>query len=47
MRNALNNRQNKVLKILSEKVDNFYLSGGTALAKYYFQHRNSEDLDFF
>lgn len=25
----------------------FYLAGGTALAQYYFQHRKSEDLDFF
>lgn len=25
----------------------FYLSGGTALAEYYLQHRYSEDLDFF
>lgn len=28
-------------------VDNFYLSGGTALAEFYLQHRLSEDLDFF
>ena len=26
---------------------NLYLTGGTALARYYFQHRLSEDLDFF
>jgi len=25
----------------------FYLSGGTALAEYYLHHRLSEDLDFF
>src|SRR3989338_4952937 len=25
----------------------FYLSGGTALAEYYLQHRYSEDFDFF
>lgn len=25
----------------------FYLSGGTALAAYYFEHRYSDDLDFF
>lgn len=25
----------------------FYLSGGTALAAYYFEHRFSDDLDFF
>jgi predicted nucleotidyltransferase component of viral defense system len=28
-------------------VDNFYFTGGTALAKYYLSHRFSEDLDFF
>jgi len=27
--------------------DNFYLTGGTALAEFYFSHRFSEDLDFF
>lgn len=27
--------------------NNFYLSGGTALAEYYLHHRLSEDLDFF
>lgn len=26
---------------------NLYLTGGTALARFYFQHRLSEDLDFF
>lgn len=46
---VLSNFQTKVLaywpKIaLSKK---FYLAGGTALAQYYFQHRKSEDLDFF
>ena len=25
----------------------FYLTGGTALSAFYFQHRFSEDLDFF
>lgn len=28
-------------------VEKFYLSGGTALAGFYLQHRYSEDLDFF
>lgn len=28
-------------------VNNFYLSGGTALSEYYLHHRLSEDLDFF
>ena len=34
-------RKSKLIK------NNFYLTGGTALAKYYLQHRLSEDLDFF
>jgi predicted nucleotidyltransferase component of viral defense system len=29
------------------KNDNFYLSGGTALSRFYYQHRYSDDLDFF
>jgi len=28
-------------------IKRFYLTGGTALAEFYFQHRISEDLDFF
>jgi predicted nucleotidyltransferase component of viral defense system len=28
-------------------IKNFYLTGGTALAEFYFQHRLSEDIDFF
>ena len=39
--------QQKVLEILSNKIDDFYLAGGTALSLYYFHHRESEDLDFF
>lgn len=39
--------QDIVLKKLSKKIDEFYLAGGTALAKYYFQHRDLYDLDFF
>ena len=27
--------------------DQFYLTGGTALSRFYYQHRYSEDLDFF
>jgi predicted nucleotidyltransferase component of viral defense system len=41
------NFQNKVLKFLSKKIDDFYLCGGTALSLYYFNHRESLDLDFF
>lgn len=42
--------QIQLLKLLSaqeEIRENFYLSGGTALAEYYLHHRYSEDLDFF
>lgn len=28
-------------------INNFYLTGGTALAAFYLKHRHSEDLDFF
>ncbi len=46
----LSNNQKNILSLLSkEKIisDNFYLSGGTALAEFYLNHRLSEDLDFF
>lgn len=39
--------QDRVLKILSGKADNYCLGGGTALSKFYFNHRRSFDLDFF
>jgi len=39
--------RNRVLEILSGKLDGFYLAGGTALSLFYFQHRESFDLDFF
>lgn len=37
----------KILVILKEKIDSFYLAGGTALSRIYFKHRGSYDLDFF
>ncbi len=46
----LTKKQALLLELISKQkdiTDNFYLSGGTALAEYYFQHRLSEDLDFF
>lgn len=45
----LNPFQQKVLQIFKTSVltKKFYLSGGTALAEFYLQHRRSEDLDFF
>jgi predicted nucleotidyltransferase component of viral defense system len=42
--------QQTLLTSLSQEqtvAENFYLSGGTALAEYYLHHRFSEDLDFF
>ncbi len=46
----LTKRQQQLLALLSQEKyiqQYFYLSGGTALAEYYLQHRLSEDLDFF
>jgi predicted nucleotidyltransferase component of viral defense system len=39
--------QDKVLKLLAGKMEDFYLVGGTALSRIYFKHRISYDLDFF
>jgi predicted nucleotidyltransferase component of viral defense system len=39
--------QDIVLQTLKDQAAPFYLAGGTALAKFYFQHRDSYDLDFF
>ena len=39
--------QEKTLGALSGKIPHFYLVGGTALSLFYFQHRESIDLDFF
>jgi len=47
---VLSKNQVNVLSLLSAEklvVDSVYLSGGTALAEFYLQHRLSEDLDFF
>ena len=46
----LSENQRRLLSILSKQkaiCDNFYLTGGTALAEFYLSHRLSEDLDFF
>ena len=43
----LKTRQLKILKALSGEVDDFYLCGGTALSLFHFDHRESDDLDFF
>lgn len=37
----------KILNSLSGKLEGFYLAGGTALSVFYFNHRESYDLDFF
>lgn len=41
--------QQQVLSLVNNasELTHFYLSGGTALAEYYFHHRFSDDLDFF
>jgi len=39
--------QDKVLKLIDELKTPFYLTGGTALSRCYFNHRYSDDLDFF
>jgi len=39
--------QDGVIKIVNDLKLPFYLTGGTALSRYYFNHRYSDDLDFF
>jgi hypothetical protein len=39
--------QDKVLELIAQANSDFYLTGGTALGRYYLQHRYSDDLDFF
>lgn len=39
--------QDKVLAKIQQLDTRFYLTGGTALSRAYFQHRYSDDLDFF
>lgn len=39
--------QDKFLKWLASNHYPFYLTGGTALGRFYINHRYSEDLDFF
>lgn len=47
MNEQLKKKQLQILKQLTGKIDDFYLVGGTALSLFYFDHRESEDLDFF
>ena len=49
-RTILSKKQQAVLSVISSETaicKYFYLTGGTALAEFYLQHRFSEDLDFF
>ncbi len=39
--------QDEIFSALSPLGDVIYLTGGTALARFYYDHRISEDLDFF
>ncbi|MBN1115258.1 MAG: nucleotidyl transferase AbiEii/AbiGii toxin family protein [Oligoflexia bacterium] len=39
--------QDRVLAALKPVLSGFYLTGGTALGRFYLDHRLSEDLDFF
>lgn len=39
--------QDKILNALKSVLSNFYLTGGTALGRFFLNHRFSEDLDFF
>lgn len=47
MNKDLKSHQLHILKSLADQIDDFYLVGGTALSLFYFDHRESEDLDFF
>lgn len=44
---ALYDVQDEVLQTVFEEPLGFYLSGGTALSRFYLHHRYSDDLDFF
>ena len=46
----LTSQQSHFLELVSQEhqiTKNFYLTGGTALAEFYYQHRYSEDIDLF
>ncbi|MFH1258480.1 MAG: nucleotidyl transferase AbiEii/AbiGii toxin family protein [Elusimicrobiota bacterium] len=45
--NSLYPLQNIIFSILNRQGGLFYLTGGTALSRFYFNHRYSDDLDFF
>lgn len=39
--------QDGVMKIVKDLQLPFYLTGGTALSRFYYHHRYSDDLDYF
>jgi hypothetical protein len=39
--------QDRAIAALQDVLQGFYLTGGTALDRFYLHHRYSEDLDFF
>ena len=39
--------QDKVFEVLNDQLVDYYLTGGTALGRFYLYHRFSDDLDFF
>lgn len=39
--------QDEVLSVIADAAPEFYLTGGTALSRFYLSHRYSDDLDFF
>jgi predicted nucleotidyltransferase component of viral defense system len=45
--NSLYPLQDSVLNLLGKVSGAFYLTGGTALGRFYLNHRFSDDLDFF
>lgn len=45
--NTLYPLQDKVLSLIDSLGTSFYLTGGTALSRFHFNHRYSDDLDFF
>lgn len=45
--NKLYALQDTVLNDIFNQQNSFYLTGGTALSRFYYQHRYSDDLDFF
>ncbi|HQN16563.1 MAG TPA: nucleotidyl transferase AbiEii/AbiGii toxin family protein [Bacteroidales bacterium] len=45
--NKLYPLQDRFMQMLNALSTDFYLTGGTALSRFYLQHRYSDDLDFF